>query len=276
MAFLHSSRAKGRIPLALKAAAEVRFTGHEADGGTGTLLHFEVPTLGSAAGEIFSQQLLWEDGPTADQTAFELLGAALSDVAARRKESNRYDPGMLLRIGTYRRTLQHGLSGISLPDTDLPQVSAIDQSLIAAAAELVAVTPGSRRVRVAGRLDVMGASQSVLKVEVRPGTVVNALWEGREDVESLREYFNRDVVLEGQGVFRPSGGLLRIDADAIRTAGAQDDFFRELPSVTAVQPDHEAMIRVRPGEKSPYARLLGSIPAEESDEDFAAAVEALS
>ena len=41
-------------------------------------------------------------------------------------------------------------------------------------------------------------------------------------------------------------------------------------------PDYEAMTRLRPGEKSPFHRILGSIPAEESDEEFAAAVEAFS
>ena len=66
-----------------------------------------------------------------------------------------------------------------------------------------------------GRLDVMGASQGVLKLDVRPGEIVTALWEGEEPVETLREFFNRDVVVEGVGVFRPSGSLLRVDADAI-------------------------------------------------------------
>jgi len=36
------------------------------------------------------------------------------------------------------------------------------------------------------------------------------------------------------------------------------------------------LARLRPGEGSAYARNLGPIPAEESDEDFLAAVEALS
>jgi len=41
-------------------------------------------------------------------------------------------------------------------------------------------------------------------------------------------------------------------------------------------PRPELPIRVRPGERSPYARIFGSIPAEESDEEFAAAVAELS
>ena len=69
--------------------------------------------------------------------------------------------------------------------------------------------------------------------------------------------------------------LLRVDADAIAFAGAQDEFFRQVPQASAV-PDYSSLTRLRPGERSPFNRILGSIPAEESDEEFAAAVEALS
>jgi hypothetical protein len=94
-------------------------------------------------------------------------------------------------------------------------------------------------------------------------------------VEALKDFFNRDVVIEGKAVFRPSATLLRVDADAIAAATPKDEFFRRLPSGSLAR-NFARVTQVRPGEKSPYAKLLGSIPAEESDEDFAAAVEALS
>ncbi len=140
---------------------------------------------------------------------------------------------------------------------------------------LTSRTPEAHRVRVTGRLDVMGASQCVLKLELRPGVVVTALWEGTSPVESLAEHFNHDVVVEGTGVFRPSGSLLRIDADAIAPALKQHEFFWELP-VAPVVKDFVKAARLRPTDKSAYAAILGSIPPEESDEEFFAAVEALS
>jgi len=127
---------------------------------------------------------------------------------------------------------------------------------------------------VTGRLDVMGASQGVLKLDIRPGEVVTALWEGEEPVESLREFFNKDVVVEGVGVFRPSGSLLRIDADAIAAASSQDEFFRQVPSA-AIQPDYHKVARLKAGEKSAYAQLRGSLSGDETDEEFDAAVAAL-
>jgi hypothetical protein len=275
MGFLHSSRAKGRIPSCLKAAAEVRYLGHSSSSDGVTKLRFGVPSFGSVAGELFGQELLWEDGPQPDQTAFELLGSALKDVRQRKKESNHYDPGLLRRIGSYRHMLKRGIESIGLPDTALDDPGQIDSLAVRAASELSAVIPPARRVRVAGRLDLMGASQAVLKLDIRNGLSVTAVWEGKLPVDALKDFFNRDVVVEGCGVFWPSGSLLRVDADAIALAGAQDEFFRQVPEARSAT-DFSARARLRPSEPSVFARILGSIPAEESDEEFAAAVEELS
>jgi hypothetical protein len=259
--------------MSLRAAADARFLGHSADDGA-TLLHFEVATFGSVAGDLFQQRLLWDDGPRPDETAFELFGAALHDVAVRRTDSNSFDPGLLRRIRTYQRVLSRGVEQITMPDTMVERRGRIDAEVVVAASELYAVTPSPRRVRVTGRLDVMGASQGVLKVDVKPGEIVTALWEGDEPVESLREFFNRDVVIEGIAVFRPSGSLLRIDAEAIAPASSRDEFFRGIPT-GVVQGDYHKLARLRPGEKSGYAQLRGSLAGGESDEEFQAALATL-
>jgi len=276
MGFLHSSRARGRVPASLRLAADVRYIGHSADGDSATLLHFEVPSFGEAAADLYRQQSLWEDGPQPEQTAFELLGSALSDVATRCADSSRFDSGLLRRFASYKRMFGRGhLNRIALPDAALPQPGQLDATVVESARAMYSATPTPRRVRVAGRLDVLGASQGVLKLDVGNGNVVTALWEGDASVEALKDYFNRDVVVEGLAMFRPSGALLRVDASAIAAASARDDFFRTVPSGTLVQ-DVQRVARLRPGEASVYARILGSIPAEETEEEFASAIEAMS
>lgn len=47
-------------------------------------------------------------------------------------------------------------------------------------------------------------------------------------------------------------------------------------SIAKANIDLAQAVRLRAGEPSVYASFLGSIPAEESDEEFAAAVEAFS
>lgn len=276
MGFLHSSRARGRIPAGIRAAADVRYLGHSAAGDSATLLRFEVAQFGEVAQDFFAQKRLWDDGPQAEQTAFELLGAALDDVQTRKEESNRFDPGLLRRIGSYERLFTgERLSSIVLPDAALPRPGRLDAAVARSARDLASATPQPRRVRVAGRLDLMGASQGVLKIEVQSGTIVTALWEGREPIEELKSLFNKDVLCEGVGVFRPSGSLLRIDADAIAPAGQADDFFRRVPAAVAGS-DVTRSMRLRSSEAPVYAAFLESVPAEESDEEFAAAVAELS
>ena len=48
------------------------------------------------------------------------------------------------------------------------------------------------------------------------------------------------------------------------------------PSLELAARDISSLIRLRLGEEFPFRRILGSIPAEETDEEFAAAVQALS
>jgi hypothetical protein len=114
-----------------------------------------------------------------------------------------------------------------------------------------------------------------MKIVVEPGSIVVALWEGEGSIEALKDLFNLDVVVEGAAVFRPSGSLLRVDASAIAKASLSDAYFRRVP-VAVVAADAGRLVRLKPGEPSAYDRILGRIPAEETDEEFLAAVEAMS
>lgn len=276
MGFLHSSRPRGRVPTQMQAAADVHFIGHSGAGDGATLLHFELPRLVDAVPEAFRQRLLWDDGPQPEQTAFDLLADSLRDVAARRKDSSRFDHGLLKRFGAYRKLFApRQLEKIALVDQPVDAPAFLDRAVTEAAIELSAAIPPAQRVRIAGRLDVLGASQGLMKIAVGPGAVVIALWAGDAPIDALKDWFNREVVIEGKAVFRPSGSLLRVDASAIAEASATDSFFRRVPQA-ALGSDTERLMRLKAGEASPYGRILGHIPAEETDEEFLAAVEAMS
>ncbi|MCM8595738.1 hypothetical protein [Accumulibacter sp.] len=275
MGFMHSSHPRGRIPRGIKAAADVRYISHSQADDNATLLRFEVAPFGDVAADLFMQARLWDDMPTPDQTAFELLGAALDDIGTRREESNRFDPALLRRIARYKAIFRQGLSRIVLPDVAAPRPSQFDAAVVDSAHALSSATPLPRRVRVNGRLDLMGVSQGVIKIHVAGGAVVTALWDSEEPIAELRSLLNRDVVCEGMGVFRPSGALLRIDADAVAAAGPGDAGFAVVPRAPRVG-DIKRQILLKSGEASAYRDLMGSIPAEESDEDFASAIEIMS
>ena len=146
-----------------------------------------------------------------------------------------------------------------------------DETLTDAAESLRRQTPASRRARLCGKLDMLGVSRRVMGLYLEDGTPVTALWNA-EDFTGLAEHLGKDVTIEGMAMFRPSGKLLRIDADAIAAAGVKDSFFSKLP-MAETSLEVAAKLRGRPGE-SAYATLRGCIPAEESDEEFMRALEA--
>lgn len=274
MGFMHSSRTRGRIPKVLQRAADVRFLGHSEGTGDSTILRFEVPQFGYVAQELFAQGQLWDTGPKPEQTAFDLLSASLHDIRAKAENSERYDHAMLHQFASYGRLLRHGLKSISLPDQRMLVPEAIDEPLSIAAKELYQATPPARRVRICGRLDLMGVSKQVLGLVLEDGSPVTAVWalDGIVDLASL---LDRTVVIEGLAEFRPSGSLLRVDADAIRQAVAGDAAFSAMPIPEVQRNYQQAAAALRPGHK-PYAAIFGLIPADESDEEFTAAVEAMS
>lgn len=107
-------------------------------------------------------------------------------------------------------------------------------------------------------------------IELENGERVTALWT-QEKITDLASYLDRPVVVEGLAVFRPSGTLLRIDAEAIAESTPADAYFSLLPHAEPqVQYVAEAS-RVTTG-KSVYATIFGCLGAEESDEAFVAAV----
>lgn len=272
MAFLHKSRPKGRIAQPLAAAADARFVGVSNGQGDGTTrMVFLVPTFESVAPALFEQQALWPVGPRPQDTAFEVFGSALHAVAQRDPDSSTFDSAMLRRLQRYRRALKQGVTRIGMPDTSEDRRGWIDKGVLDSASALSSLTPEPRRVRVAGRVDVMGASQALLKLDISPRDSVTAIWEGTEDVTELREWFGRDVVLEGVAVFRPSGSLLRIDADAIASATDSDAFFRTVPKPVLRQ-EYARATRLRPGESSAFLQLRGFLPGDESDDEFEAAL----
>ncbi len=263
MGFLHSSRTRGRMPRSLAAAAEVRFVGMEGSGDEVTKLHFRVARFGDVAAELFEQGQLWDDGPRPEQTAFDLLALSLGDARSQTTDSGRFDCGLLNRFAAYRAALKRGVEAIRL-DGSSSERAVIDSVLVSAADTLRNQTPPGRRVRLCGKLDMLGVSRKVMGLYLEDGTPVTGLWNA-EDFAGLAGFLDKDVVIEGMAVFRPSGRLLRIDADAIAAAGAGDSYFSTLPLPGVI--DYAAAVRTRPG-SSPYKDLLGMIPGEESDEEF--------
>ena len=268
MGFLHSSRRLGKPLAALTAAWDVRFVGLSETCDHDTQLHFEAPLLGEAAESLFKQSVFWDDGPKAEDTAFDLVGDVVLDVARHAKDSERFDTGLLRRLLAFRSILNNGLDSITIGGHRLSASTppVIDNPLATTARELVNETPRPKRVRVQGTLDMIRVSDCAFELLLRDGARLRAVWTG-EAVVSLAEQLNSLVLIEGEAVFRPSGSFLRVDTDAIAPAGDSDTFFSRVPT-----PDSRTLrnraYREPQTETTGFNAIYGRWPGDESDDEM--------
>lgn len=235
----------------------------EADHGE-TLLVFRTPTLGEAAPKLFQQGVLFdEDKVEEDWTVFDLLGQVLSDVQSSDPGELRADYGMLKCVGEFKASLKNGLDHASFDFAGIKSGKAqIDQPLVDRANDALRRTPLPRRIRVAGRLDMLKMSASLFQVLLEDGTRIRGLWN--IDKTDLRPWLGKDVLMEGTGSFRANGEVVGIIAEAVRAAKQTDRAFRKAPRGSA---DTVLLTTIHPG-KGTFSKIVGAWPGDETDEEI--------
>lgn len=273
MALLGRSAPRGPRPRWLKAAADIRFIGH--DGDDDSRLVFETPTLGEAARELYEQQEFpWSARPDPDDTGFDLLGEAARDIAAHNEDSDRFDMRLLGNLAGFRTVLDGHFREIRLDsrrgDSVAPAI--INPELTLTAQQLRATTPLPQRVRVVGTLDMIKVSAQSFGLRLDDGTDVRGVLPSVVDVA---HHIDRRVLVLGQAIYRASGRLLRIDADEIRAAEGEPSIWSRVPPPRRRKFDL-APYRKPQGPKSGMSAILGRWPGDETDEEIREALERLS
>lgn len=271
MAFRGASGA-GRRQKWLRAAGNAEFVDAEKTGDEEMTLYFESPPFGEVAEEYFSQPKLWDDGPREDDTAFDVLADAIGDVLAEKADSERFDIGLLRRFQQYEsKVFKHHVEGLAIAGHRIPKgrPCRVESVFPQRARDLYQQTPEPQRARIAGKLDLIQASTLAFQLLLPSGERVRGVW--RHDFETLRELVDRDVVASGMAIYRPSGTLLRIDADAMGLQGSADTFFASVPTPTSGKLELKSLVREQ-RKRGGVSAMWGQLPAEESDEEFLAAV----
>jgi hypothetical protein len=267
MGFAGRSISRGRQPAWLAAAADIRFVGYDERGGD-TLLCFEAPTFGEAAEELYRERELWPTKPLPEDTSFDLLGDVLTDVAAEAEDSERFDQPLLKRLMRFWRGLEGGFDGAYLSGHRYtePAPARLTTATIQAAERLYAETPAPQRVRVAGRLDMIWQSRQGFVLKLDDGNDVRGvLVEG--DLCDLKDLFNQRVVVHGRAVYRPSGRLLRLDAELIEAGPNESAFWSRIPPPKGRKLDLK-QIQQPQTPKTGAAALFGKWPGDETEADL--------
>ncbi len=273
MAFESRSRARGKRPSWLTAASDIRFVGHSGDDAT--VLHFDAPRLGEAAGKLYEQGELWPTRPNADDTGFDLLGDVIADVAANNGDSERFDRPLLNEVERFR----HGLNGcfqqMEFTGTRYPisQPAVITSAVIESAKRLSHNTPQPQQTRLVGKLDMIRDSTNSFAIKLKDGQDVRGvLTEG--EIAKVTTLFGQEVLVLGKAIYRPSGKLLRIDADEVILAGERDQFFSSVPKPRRSRYDLREVLREQQHKKG-ISAIFGKWPGDETDEQIAEAMKEL-
>lgn len=229
MRFLGRSSAPGRRPDWLNSAGDIRFVDYSGNGNT--VLHFEAPTFGEAMPELYEQGELWHSRPAIEATGFDLLGEVIGDIQARNADSGAFDSPLLRQIARFEKVFDEHLDQLVLGQlATTPSVEPVLTHVVTQTAkQFQAATPNARRVRVTGVLDMLWSSRQAFSLTLsgEPAEVSGVLLEG--DIADLKDLFRKRVLVEGQAVYRPSGRVLRLDAERVLPAEDMQGSWDSIP-----------------------------------------------
>jgi len=207
----------------------------------------------------FGQAELFEDlDPT--KSPLELFEDALEDALEGKADSDAFDHTLLETCANFRTVLGAGVESIEIKNGRLVRV---DVESLQQVVRLSRQSFAPRKVRLAGRLDIIRYSDCRFTLVLEDGAKVAGT--ARElGAEALRAGFGKDVVVSGTADFRPSGRMLRIDAEGVEPATASElKIFSALP-----RPLQAAALAERPAKKGGLEALLGKWPGDESAEQL--------
>ena len=268
MAIEGSSVAVGRMPGWLTAASDIRFIDYAQDGND-TLIQLELPALGAAAPELYEQSELWSTKPTADYTAIDVLSEVVGEVDRGDQDSPRYDRHLLRKLNVMRRVFSSHLQSVALPhgSNGTAHVHLLTEDTTAIAGRLADSTPQPQEVRVAGQLDMIRQSTRSFGLQLDDGTEVSGVLENADEVDQMREFFGKRVLILGKAIYRPSGSLLRIDAHAIEHGEGQPSIFSRIPPSLSRRVPQTRKVSAGQGWDS-LSAYFGEWPGDETDEQW--------
>lgn len=269
MALEGTSAHVGAPPAWLERASEIRTIGFSADNGH-SILHIRAATMGSAAPELFEQQLLWPGMASPEETALQIIAKISNAVRSKETGQDLYDPALLRHFSHWKGVFEHHLSGLRLPQSTglAPKETILDAQVPETARQLNNQTPLPRQIRLIGKLDVIRHSTRSFVLQLEDGQEVRGiLVEGTPEL--LQHHFGREITILGKAIYRPSGTLLRVDAvEIIETTEGRGAFsFVPAPLSRTPRPEKRGQ-----SEKTGIASVFGAWPGEETDEELLAAL----
>lgn len=263
----------GPVPAWVADAATFDFVGL-LKGESGVLLR--IPALRETLPERFVQHDLF---PVVEpsETALSLFGGSLRDALGGDPESDAYDEPLLSTFAEeFKQVFRHGVHAVEMRNgRPGAQPLHVTPAGIQVVERLKRQTPRPRRVRLAGTVDAIRHSDRAFTLVLATGEQIRGvLADGAP--EALAAHFGRMAIVSGTAQFRPSGTLLRVDADQLAPASEEDlEMWSVMPEPLDVQPSARAA-RQPQGPRTGINAIFGKWPGDETDEEIFRLLEEIS
>ena len=216
----------------------------------------------------FQQGVLFSD-LDASESPIALFEDAIEDAAAGREDSDRFDADLVRTLERFGKLLDQGIDRIEFMNGRLVTV---DRAALAQFERIEQTAPPTQRVRVAGTLEAIQYSDCRFKLILADGGVLagTAVALGHE---ALKAFFGLRVVLVGTAAFRRSGAPLRLEAEALELATDRDVQMWSVAPKPLLTAQSMRELRVEQTRKQGLAKILGTWPGDETEEQIRLALE---
>jgi hypothetical protein len=237
----------------------------------GKAIHLDAPPLLETMPERFKQRDLFADlDPT--KSALDLFEDGLEDALNGEAESDRYDEGLVDTFSAFSALLEEGVERLEIVNGRTLPVALDGLDRIA---QLRRQTPLPQAVRVVGKVDAIRHSDRMFTLVLEGGLTLRGLAEA-VDAKKLASMWGKVALVTGRAVFRPSGTVLRVEAEMMSEANERDAAIWSTLPKPAMAPLDLRKLHVPQGPRSGINAIWGQWPGDESYEEFLAALEELS
>ncbi len=265
---------RGKPPAWLVRATEIHVLPFQSGS---TRIFLEAPSLIEAAPEQFQQlDLFTEIDP--HQSCLDVYCDSLSDAFHGNLDSERFDGRLLETFLALEKVLNHAVEKLEWKHggTMSFDTMSFDSAAWARLHGLERALPGDRTVQVVGKLDHLKHSQRAFTLVTGDGNSIKGVLTEDVDLDRLRNLWGKQARVVGMAKFRPSGDVLRLEAELVEPATAKDETLWSKKPGPLLDGTASIEIHKPQGPRSGLAAIFGQWPGDESDEDIEAALEEIS
>ena len=188
-----------------------------------------------------------------------------------KEDSDLLDGPLIETFSRLDRVLNRGVSAMEFEWNGRLQIGPNSVEVIDGMKER---TPPSQQVRISGKLETIRHSDRRFVVLQKAGSIPG-IAEEKISPKVLASLFGQPVTISGTAHFRPSGSLLRVDADSVQLAAGDVSLWAQPPTPLLHVEKTTDLHRIQ-GSRSGVSAIFGKWPGDEDDDAIEEALRELS